>query len=203
MTAQEHNREQIILDAARKVFMEKGFDGATMQDIADEAGINKSLLHYYYRSKDKLFRKVFLEMFKLFTPKFGEIFLSDKPIFEKIEDFAGHYIEMMIQNPQMPAFVLREITTNPQSLADAVLDTGVKPEFMVKAIKDEIDKGNIREIDPRQLLVNLIGLCIFPFAAKPLLMRVLFGGNENAYSKFLQERKSEVPKFINQSIKKK
>jgi len=203
MTAQEHNTEQIILDAARKVFMVKGFDGATMQEIADEAGINKSLLHYYYRSKDKLFRKVFLEMFKLFTPRFGEIFLSDKSIFEKIEDFAGHYIEMMIQNPQMPSFVLREITTNPRSLADAVLDTGVKPEYMVKVIKDEIDNGNIREIDPRQLIVNLIGLCIFPFAAKPLLMRVLFGGNENAYLKFLEERKTEVPKFINQSIKNK
>lgn len=203
MTAQDKSTEGIIMQAARKVFMEKGFDGATMQDIANEAGINKSLLHYYYRSKEKLFREIFLNVFRMFIPKFGEIFMSEKSIFEKIEDFAEHYIEMMIRNPLIPSFVLREISTNPGSLVDAMKDMGMQPDFILQAIKAETEKGNIIEIDPRQLLVNIIGLCIFPFAAKPLLARVLFSSDEEAYATFLEERKKEVPKFINQSIRKK
>ncbi len=203
MTAQDKKTEEVIMKAARNVFLKKGYDGTTMQEIADKAGMNKSLLHYYFRSKDKLFQGIFLDVFRMFIPRFSEIFMSDKSIFEKIEEFSDHYIEMMIQNPLMPSFVLREISTNPQSLVDAMKDMGAKPEFMIEAIKTEIEKGNIIEIDPSQLLVNLIGLCIFPFAAKPLLSRILFNNDEKLYAKFLAERKKEVPKFINQSIRKK
>ena len=203
MTGQDQKTEEIIMKAARKVFLNKGYDGTTMQEIADEAGINKSLLHYYYRSKDKLFRGIFLETFRMFIPRFSEIFMSEKSIFEKIEEFAIYYIDVMIENPLMPSFVLREISTNPESLVEALKDMGAKPEFMIEVIRNEIDKGNIIDIDPRQLLVNLIGLCIFPFAARPLLGKILFNDDDKEYDKFLEERKREVPQFINQSIRKK
>ena len=77
--------EEKILAAAKKVFTRNGMDGARMQDIADEAGINKALLHYYFRSKDKLFQVIFVQEAKKFFPKIKMIFESDLPLFEKTQ----------------------------------------------------------------------------------------------------------------------
>jgi hypothetical protein len=79
--------------------------------------------------------------------------------------------------------------------------TGLNPELFIKQFAMEIEKGNIRPIDPRHLIVNLIAMCVFPFAAKPLMQRILFANDEAAYQQFLQERKMNVTKFILQSIK--
>ena len=202
MNSKAINMEEQILGAARKVFTSKGFNGATMQEIANEAGINKSLLHYYFRSKERLFNEIFSEAFAVIVSGFGEIFMSDKTFFEKIEEFADFYIDIMIKNPQIPAFVLMELNTNPNRLADIITGSGMNPELLIGLVEAEIEKGKIKSIDPRQFIVNLIGLCIFPIAARPLLMKVLFNNNEVAYQDFLEERKKEVPKFIINSIKK-
>ena len=84
MSEQELSTEKTILEAAKKVFLDKGFDGARMQEIADEAGINKALLHYYFRSKDKLFDAIFEEAFKQFLPNISDIMVSDISIEEKV-----------------------------------------------------------------------------------------------------------------------
>src|SRR5690349_22190096 len=94
-----------ILDAARKVFVRKGMAGARMQDIADEAGINKALLHYYFRSKEKLFEQIFKELSFQFLPRVNAIFESDGSLFEKIEMFCSEYISKMIENPFIPLFI--------------------------------------------------------------------------------------------------
>lgn len=80
--------EQKILEAARKIFLEKGLDGARMQDIADKAGINKAMLHYYFRSKDKLFEQIFLEVAGHFLPKIMAIFESERLCLKKLKPFA-------------------------------------------------------------------------------------------------------------------
>src|SRR5205809_3897614 len=98
--------EQRILTAAKKIFLAKGLDGARMQDIADEAGINKAMLHYYFRSKDKLFETIFEEVAIHFLPRITEIFESDKSLFKKIEAFCEVYIEQVKQMPYLPFFVL-------------------------------------------------------------------------------------------------
>jgi TetR/AcrR family transcriptional regulator len=105
--------EERILAAAKKVFTTKGMAGARMQDIADEAKINKALLHYYFRDKDKLFEVVFLEEAQKFFPKINGIFNSDAPLFEKIENFVNEYIDEMQENPYLPWFVMNEINRDP------------------------------------------------------------------------------------------
>ena len=107
------NTEQRILEAARKAFMHKGMSGARMQDIADEAGINKALLHYYFRNKDQLFEMVFKEAFTRFLPRLNQLIESDLGLFDKIETFVGDYIEMALQNPFLPLFVLNEMNKQP------------------------------------------------------------------------------------------
>src|SRR4029078_3015094 len=110
----EQNTEEKILSAAKKVFLKEGMAGARMQDIADEAGINKAMLHYYFRSKEKLFETIFKELSIEFLPRVNAIFESDLSLFEKIEVFCSEYISRMMENPFIPLFIVNEINKQPE-----------------------------------------------------------------------------------------
>ncbi len=200
MEEQSQNTEALILEAARKVFIEKGLEGARMQEIADEAGINKSLLHYYFRSKDKLFHAVFIEAFQKFLPQIDSLILTQAPVAVKLEAFITNYINTIIQNPFIPGFVLHELSRDPQSLAELLKSrASMVPQFL-QQIQDEIDAGRIKPFDPRQIIINTLGLCIFPFVARPIAQTIFFENNTEAYNQFLEDRKTEVFKFIKSAI---
>ena len=135
----DKSTEEKILDAARKVFVQKGLDGARMQDIADEAGINKALLHYYFRTKDKLFEMIFMETVGKIFPRFEMILLSDMDFFEKIRQIVSSYIEVIIHNPYLPLFVLNEMNKQPHSFLENIFGKN-QPTFenLVKQIDKEI-----------------------------------------------------------------
>lgn len=194
--------EENILNVAREVFMQNGYDGTSMQMIASVAGINKSLLHYYYRSKERLFEKIFSKAFSQFIPHLGVIFMSDMTLEEKIYAFTERYIDVFIENPLIPIFVMQELSKNPQHLADLVRDAGINPDIMKQKIIQSLEKENIALEDPRHFMVNLIGLCVFPFAARPLIQRMMFNNDEVAYNNFLVERKKEVPQLILNAIRR-
>ncbi len=111
--------EKIIWEAARKIFLTKGLSGARMQDIADEAGINKALLHYYYRSKEKLFAQIFEKELVSFLHDIEAIFKSDLAFFEKIEKLVDHDIDTFSKCPELPLFILNELSQQPQGALDA------------------------------------------------------------------------------------
>jgi TetR/AcrR family transcriptional regulator len=193
----EKNAEAKILAAARNVFINKGYAGARMQEIADEAGINKALLHYYFRSKDKLFEQIFREAFGKLLPSIAEIFTRPISIFEKFEQFTEAYISVVIENPFIPVFVLSEMHRNP----DEFFGTYIQPEMAgnVQIIGQEIAKavqaGTIRPIDPRQLMMNLMSLCVFPFVARPMFQKMMQISDAD-FEKMLMLRKKEVSQFI-------
>lgn len=195
--------EERILAAAKKVFTTKGMAGARMQDIADEAGINKALVHYYFRDKDKLFEVVFLAEAQKFFPKINAIFNSDAALFEKIENFVNEYIDEMQENPYLPWFVLNEINRDPDQFMYKIWgkDNLPKPGKFLEQIEKEVKKGTIKKISPVHLLMNLLSMTIFPFVARPMLTRNL-RLNEKQFMQIMEERKKEVPKFIMESIKK-
>ena len=195
--------EERIRVAARKVFMSKGMAGARMQDIADEAGINKALLHYYFRDKDKLFEVVFLEEAQKFFPKINGIFNSDAPLFEKIGNFVNEYIDEMQENPYLPWFVMNEINRNPDQFMYKIWgkENIPKPGKFLEQIEKEIKKGAIKRINPVHLLMNLLSMTIFPFVAKPMMTRNL-RLSDVQFRAIMEERRKEVPKFIIDSIKK-
>ena len=190
-----------ILEAARKVFVQNGFDGTTMQMIADESGINKALLHYYYRSKDRLFEAVFIEAFSKMIPNLMKIFTSESDFFDKIRSFIDAYISALLQYPQIPLFILHELRRNPDRVVELIKSTGINPAIFLDFIKQEIKNGTIMPIDPQQLLVNMLGLCIFPFAARPMIQGFIFKNDAIAYQLFLESRKTEVANFIIKAIK--
>ena len=200
MNLKQTETEVLILDAARKVFLDNGFDGTTMQMIADESGINKALLHYYFRSKDRLFEAVFFEAFARMAPNLLKIFTSDAEFTDKIRGLVNTYISSLQQYPQIPQFILHELHRNPGRIIELMHSTGINPDLVLNIIRQESKKGNIIGIDPSQLIVNMLAMCIFPFAARPLIQGFVFKNDPGEFDKFLENRKTEVADFIINAI---
>jgi AcrR family transcriptional regulator len=194
--------EQKILNAAIDVFQSKGMDGARMQEIADKAKINKAMLHYYYRSKQKLFEAVFKSAINLMLPKIVKIIDTDEHLFDKIRSFTTNYISFITKHAFIPAFIINELNRNPEIIKEVFsnkFDSNVE-EKLVNQINDLVEKGEIVPIKPEQLLLDVVSLSIFPIIAKPLLGSVL-QKDVTAYNQLIEERKTHVAEFIINSIK--
>lgn len=202
MTKHSKDTEQKILESARNVFIQKGLSGARMQDIADQAGVNKALLHYYFTSKDKLFNIVFEQEFANFFSSLAQVIASDQPLFEKIKKVVALDIEKLSQFPDMPIFVLNEVSRNPEVILSRLQNVPVEMVLGLfqQQINAEVERGNIRPIAAGQLLVNIQSLCVFPFLARPML-RGLMKMNEEEFKAMIQLRKNEVAEFIINGIK--
>ena len=187
--------EEKILEAAKNVFIRKGMYGARMQEIADEAGINKAMLHYYFRSKDKLFDAIFQEAFHEFAPKAFSILKGDLPIEEKISRFVSNYIDVVSANPFLPIFIINEINQNPDRLNHITNILGMVKEELYKDMKVKVEDGEFREIDPVQLLINIMAMSIFPFLVRPIIQGA-FEYSDEKYREFLEERKKLIPEII-------
>jgi AcrR family transcriptional regulator len=173
-----------------------------MQDIADEAGINKALLHYYFKNKEKLFEVIFMEAANRLFPKINEIFTAELPLFEKIERFCDEYITLVMENSYLPLFVLNEINRDPDYFLRKVWKgkSTPRPEKFLAQIMAEKAKGTIKDIHPLHLLMNMLSMTIFPFVAKPMFQKNL-GLNEQQFNMVMEQRKKEIPRFIIDSIR--
>ncbi len=206
MVDNQEKTEEKILKAAEEVFQKKGMTGARMQEIADTAGINKALLHYYYRTKDKLFEKVINMAFSKFFPRVINIMGSGISVFEKIEVFVSNYLDLIAKHPFIPGFVINELNRNPQILISLfeknirLKEEGLIDKFNIQ-LQEEVEQGIIKPIDARNLMVNIVGLCIFPIVAKPIVQGVIFGNDKKQYNDFLKQRKEHVIDFVISSIK--
>lgn len=199
----DKSTEERILTAAKKIFVLKGMSGARMQDIADEAGINKALLHYYFKNKEQLFEMIFMEAAAKLFPKINKIFDGDQPLFEKIESFCEEYITIVTDNPFLPLFVINEINQDPDYFLKKVWAGKSKPNptKFLEQIDREVKKGTIKKINPVHLLMNLISMTIFPFMGKPMFQKNL-GISEAQFRQLMEQRKKEIPAFIIDAIKK-
>jgi len=195
--------EKIILEAARLVFIRKGFDGARMQEIADEARINKALLHYYFRSKDKLFMAIFVDIIQAFVSSSVK-FIQDPghSVFDKIRLFVEKYISLIQENPYLPGFILNELNQRPDRLVGIFKSSGLELDYFYSQIEKEVKEGKIEPVEPEHLLVNMISMCIFPFVGKPLINTIILSGSEKDFNLFIEERKKTISEFIINSIKK-
>lgn len=202
MKPKEAGREEIILRAARKAFTQKGLSGARMQDIANTAGINKSLVHYYFESKEKLFALIFEQEFGKFFSNLAAVISSDIPLFEKIEQIVLLDMERLSQFPDMPLFVINEVSRHPEMTMKRLKQLPVRDALVSfqKQISGEIKRGTINKISAEQLLINIQSLSIFPFVAKPMLKNVL-RMSEKQYKAMILVRKKEVAGFIINAIR--
>ncbi len=200
-TLKKDTTEDKILTAAQTVFIRKGMDGARMQEIANEAGINKALLHYYFRTKEKLFEAIFKKVFSKILPNLMDMVNSAEPFETKLTRFIENYIDLLQKNPFLPTFILKEMNRDPGFLASLIKASGVQPELLFAMFEREMAAGKIRRMDPRDLLINILSLSIFPIASKPLMSIMFFENNRTAYDAFIESRKETVKEFILNSIK--
>ncbi|TLP70656.1 TetR/AcrR family transcriptional regulator [Maribacter sp. ACAM166] len=196
----DENTEHQILDAAKKVFQAKGMDGARMQEIANHAGINKAMLHYYYRNKQLLFEAVFKNAFSLLAPQLNAILNDDSSIEKKVKKFTSNYIEFVIKHPYLPNFIIQELNRNPDFILNLKDTKGFpKLEKFKEQVKYEVKKGIIKPISAEQLFINIMALNIFPFVAKPLIM-AFTNTDDKTFKQLMEQRKTEVADFIINSI---
>ena len=200
MSSKDKNTEKKILNAAKEVFIIKGLEGSRMQEIADTAGINKSLLYYYYRTKENLFDAVFKDAFFSIIPRITKMFDMDLTLLTKIEIFVNDYIDMIVLNPYLPDFIFHEANRDPEKIILFLKSAGLNPMIVLEIFNEEIKKGNIKPIDPKQLIINIVSMCIFPFVAKPVMKGLFFNNNEKEFKIFIEERKKQVTEFIINAI---
>ena len=184
--------EAKIILSAERLFYQKGKAGTSMQDIADDAGINRTLLNYYFRSKDQLFEAVFRKALGSFVPALVELLNSEIPFEDYVPKMIHTIIDNMITNPQIPVFVLQELSSNPDRMPQLIEEMGIDPRLIMKKMKAKA-QGREQTIDFYQMIINLISLCIFPFAARPVFTGVLFNGNNDAFIAAMEHRKEILP----------
>jgi AcrR family transcriptional regulator len=203
MSENEKLTEEKIFEAATDVFVEKGLDGARMQDIADHAGINKALLHYYFRTKDKLFNAVFEMIAKKIFKKFAPVFDETLTLEEKIRFFFKEHISFLQANPRLPGFLLNEVNRNPARIKKLLDNVDFNNLWMqlYNQHKDELQKYNISQETLPQIMISMAAMSVFPFAARGILEGVLdkMGLDFNEY---MEERKTFAADFVINALKK-
>lgn len=202
MQKDSENTEEKILKVAEREFQTKGMNGARMQQIADEAGINKAMLHYYYRNKQKLFEAVFIRAFRLIAPQINRIINDDISLFEKIKRFSNRYIEFILRHPYIPLFIINELQRNPGFIKKLSSEKHFPDiQKFKKQISHCVTEGIIRPIQAEQLFINILSLNVFPFIGAPLLKEFI-QYDDKSYQRLLRDRSEQVSEFIINAIKK-
>ena len=185
--------EQKIKEAARKVFVKKGFDAARTRDIAEEAGVNLALINYYYRSKEFLFDKIILESIDAFRNSLYAM-MNDPAtsIYEKIRLVVENYYSMFEQNPELPMFIFHELENKNEKIINEINPRGIIHESVFE--KQLIEHGKTQE-EAEQVFLNIVSIIILPFLGKSFI-KILCGVNDTGYKEILNKRKEEIPQWI-------
>ncbi|HEY9005411.1 TetR/AcrR family transcriptional regulator [Ohtaekwangia sp.] len=198
MATEQLQTEELIKETARRLFFQKGHIHATTQEIADEAGVNRALIHYYFRSRDLLFEKVLQETMKSRTDKIDSIFSTNDSLRIKIARFIDVFIDDHIDLPYLENFLITEMTKSQDPMKNFHLaeERKVKiKEIINRQIQEEVARGLIAPITIEHFMLNLMSLCNYPLLAKPI-MQTIFGMDEATYRNFLKERKKVVYRAI-------
>ena len=196
--------ESRILDAAHAVFLRRGTAGARMTEIAREAGVNHALLHYYFRSKQRLAEAVFHRAIGQFFPVMLGILASDAPVEEKVRRVAAAQIDMLLENRFLPAYLLAELNHYPERAAQLLGTMAGTSPSNVRArlfgtlgaqLEEAARSGALRPIAPQEFVLNLVSMVVYPFAARPLVMAIM-GLDDAAFDAMMIRRKAELPAFF-------
>jgi AcrR family transcriptional regulator len=193
-----------ILDAADEIFVRRGIDGARMQEIADQAGVNKALLHYYFRSKAELARAVWFRIASSFAPGILQMMGSDLPLDDKIDRFVDAYYATLTRHPYLMAYVISEAARHPELVEGFYsLERRKAARRMFDKLRQQIGDGvrakEMRPVSAEQFFVTLISSCLFPFAARPMIAQVL-GLGPSGHRQFMEDRRTDLPAFLKKAL---
>lgn len=193
MTSRDTGTEQLIKDTAKHLFFAEGKLHATTQEIADAAGVNRTLVNYYFRSRDALFDQVFNEAQEALVSMIDEVMESDMPFRKKIENLISVFLKEAMRFPYREIFVITEMNRN--DVINAKKARAEKVNTFLEEVQQEMDKGNIKRMNPRHFIMNLFSLMAYPLVTAPL-NKILFGMNDEEYTALLEERKQLIFEII-------
>lgn len=188
--------QEKIKEAARRVFIQKGYAATRTRDIAEESGINLALINYYFRSKENLFEIVMVEQLHLFIRGVRPIVNDEHTTLrEKLRLLIAHYIDMLKLNPNLPAFVIPEINTDPKLFVERLgIDWQITNSYMARQWQEAATKSG-HSVNPIHIVMNIVALTVFPFIASPML-RNRMGMSIDQFNALMEERKELIPQWI-------
>jgi TetR/AcrR family transcriptional regulator len=188
---------QRLLEAAHAVFLRVGTAKARTQEIADAAGVNKALLHYYFGSKEALAREIFAQAHRdLWGRLLPLLAHPDRDLDAKVRGAVAAQFDFLEAHPYLPRFVAAEMLTNPERMAALITRRGAPPLDALQAQLDaEAAAGRMRPVPARQFVVTLMGAMMFPFVMRPALEAMELTGADG-FAGFLAERRQFLPDFL-------
>lgn len=188
--------EEKIKEAAKKIFLEKGFTGATIRDISKEAGLNCALMNYYFRSKEKLFASVFEEMLHLFFQGMTTVLHKPISLKEKIIELIEHDFQMFKRNPSLCIFILNELHRDPDHLVNIIQAAKTQATLLFeRQLKEAIDQGIVRPVKTQHVLGLLLSNTQFIFLGKAITMST-WQMNDEAFNAYADDHKQFITEMI-------
>ena len=186
--------EERILTCAERLFLEKGFDGTSMSDIALCVGINRPTLHYYFRTKDKMFRAVLARIVLSFVPQVYDIVAGrDKSVAERVSQVIDAYILIFMEKPCLPLFMVREVQRDFDFLVRMLRQEQIDryAHKIIRALQAEMDEEKLKKVPLRTLFYTFYGLMTFPFLSRRLTESLLLAEGET-FADMMEEWKKQV-----------
>ncbi len=192
--------EERIKEAAKKVFLEKGYDGTTTRDIAREAGLNMALLNYYFRNKEKLFMQIYTELASNYFKELIDLMNQPMGLKEKIGAMMDNHFQRLGQNPHLAVFISNELQRNPETMCKALhMQKGIENTLFEKQWREAVDKGEVRAIEFIHLPAFMIGNIEHLFDSQQLTMQV-WNMNEEQYQVYAQNHFALVKDMVIQFL---
>ncbi len=188
------------IESAIVEFQEHGFKNTSMASIAKASGISKKELRTYFDNKDDIFKYVFLELYGRIAPQLQDIMDGDMPVREKIRHFINNYVNFINDYHFLPLGLIRRLNSKTDFAKEFIVNLRMPdPTNFYSQIEIEIEQGRIRKINPKQLMINVFALSVFPHVASPLMKDFINAGNDE-FEEIKEKGKTQVADFILNSI---
>lgn len=197
------DKEQLILEVARKQFVQKGYAATKMQNIAEEAQVNKALLHYYFRSKEKLYHEIIVKTLDKMIPRFAAAMSIEGDFWTKVDNLVNTYVSLLVTEPDIPFFIMSELSQEQDRFVNELrLRAHYFPaaQGFMMSMQEEMAAGRIKQFPPLHLLLNIMSMTVFPFIAKPVFCTI-FNFEEEAFNSLMEERKTMIMNFLRAALK--
>lgn len=191
--------ETRIIEAAKQVFVRKGYEATTMSDVANEAGVGRTALHYYYRTKEMLFDAIFGQLMSVLLPNIGRIVNEKTTLLEKLPKIIDEYISMLLANPSFPVFVIVELNRDPEHLFHSIMKDPVRIEPIMRLrqqMEDEMEKGLLRKMPVEDAVSTLVSLVVFPMLIRNPLSAIFMNGDLTRFNDFVARRKALIVEMM-------
>lgn len=191
--------ETRIIEAAKQVFVRKGYEATTMSDVAKEVGIGRTALHYYYRTKEMLFDAIFDQLMGALLPNIGRIVDEKNPFFEKLPKIIDEYMSLLQANPSLPVFLIVELNRDPEHLFHCVMKDPARLQPLMRLrqqMEDEMDKGLLRKMPVEDAVSTLVSLVVFPMLIRNPLSAIFMNGDLTRFNEFIVNRKALIVEMM-------